>query len=261
MKTALPDFTFLLLIRIDSIQRLENIRAVTDHLTRNFDTRIVVLEADRYNNKMLQSLLNRKVQYEFIEDKDPVLYKTKYFNRLAESLTTPFFSIWDADMIASPKQISETVLQLRNGAADVAYPYSGFCYETSEIIRRLYLIKKDTRVLMRHRNKMKQLYDKEHPGGAVMMNTVFFLNTGMENEKYYGWGHDDFDRYYRWKGLKAKMYRHPGFLYHLAHPRNVNSSFRSKDHTEISFAELNKTHNSSKEELEKELMKNIKRLS
>lgn len=253
MKTDLQDFTFLILIRIDSVERLENILAVTDHLSRNFNTRIMVLEADRYNNKILQSLLNRKVDYEFIEDKDPVLYKTKYFNRLARCLDTPFFSIWDADMIASRKQILDAARQLKEGIADVAYPYSGFCYETSEIIRNLYIVKKDIRILSRNQNKMKQLYEKEHPGGAVMMNTSFFLRTGMENEKYYGWGHDDFDRYYRWKGIKAKMYRNPGYLYHLAHPRNLNSSFRDKDHTEISFAELNKTLNSSKEELEKDL--------
>ncbi|MCU6769340.1 galactosyltransferase-related protein [Barnesiella propionica] len=255
MKTYLQDFTFLILIRIDSVQRLENILAVTDYLAKNFHTQIIVLEADRYNNKILQSLLNRNVRYEFIEDKDPILYKTKYFNQLAWNIDTPFFSIWDADMIASKNQIIDAAQQLRDGTADVAYPYSGFCFETSEIIRNLYIVKKDIRILSRNQNKMKQLYDKEHPGGAVMMNTLFFLNNGMENEKYYGWGHDDFDRYYRWKRLKANMYRNPGYLYHLAHPRNLNSSFRNKDHTEISFAELNKTHNSSKEELERDLSK------
>lgn len=94
MKTYLQDFTFLILIRIDSVQRLENILAVTEYLAKNFHTQIIVLEADRYNNKILQSLLNRNVRYEFIEDKDPILYKTKYFNQLARNIDTPFFSIW-----------------------------------------------------------------------------------------------------------------------------------------------------------------------
>ena len=73
MKTYLQDFTFLILIRIDSVQRLENILAVTEYLAKNFHTQIIVLEADRYNNKILQSLLNRNVRYEFIEDKDPII--------------------------------------------------------------------------------------------------------------------------------------------------------------------------------------------
>lgn len=135
MKTYLQGFTFLILIRIDSVQRLENILAVTEYLAKNFHTQIIVLEADRYNNKILQSLLNRNVRYEFIEDKDPILYKTKYFNQLARNIDTPFFSIWDADMIASKNQIIDAAQQLRDGMADVAYPYSGFCFETSEIIR------------------------------------------------------------------------------------------------------------------------------
>ena len=44
MKTYLQDFTFLILIRIDSVQRLENILAVTEYLAKKFHTQIIVIE-------------------------------------------------------------------------------------------------------------------------------------------------------------------------------------------------------------------------
>ncbi|GHU91936.1 hypothetical protein FACS1894155_12040 [Bacteroidia bacterium] len=78
MKINLTDLTFLILVRLDSIQRLENIKMVTDSLLKYFDTNIYVLEADVYNNDILKNQLNRKIRYQFMEDKDPILHKTRY---------------------------------------------------------------------------------------------------------------------------------------------------------------------------------------
>ena len=50
MRIDLTDVTFLILIRLDSIQRLENVKVVTDSLLKYFDTNIYVLEADSYDN-------------------------------------------------------------------------------------------------------------------------------------------------------------------------------------------------------------------
>ena len=82
MKINLKDVTFITLIRLDSIQRLENIVAVSSYILKYFDTNIYVLEASAYNNSVLKSLLSRKVTYEHIEDKDPALHKTRYYNGL-----------------------------------------------------------------------------------------------------------------------------------------------------------------------------------
>jgi hypothetical protein len=71
----------------------------------------------------------------------------------------------------------------------------------------------------------------------------------MDNEKHYGWGNDDYDRFYRAKNYGLKIYNTENCLFHLWHPRSINSSFRSDTQRYISSDELQKTENSSKEDI------------
>ena len=48
MKDNLKSLTFLLLVRIDTIQRLENTMIVVELLCRYFDTNVMVREAGLY---------------------------------------------------------------------------------------------------------------------------------------------------------------------------------------------------------------------
>ena len=234
MKTDLTDVTFLILVRLDSIERLENILCVTERLTHYFKTNTKVREADGYNNGILKSLLNRQVQYEFIEDKDPVLYKTRHINQMSVSIKTPYLSIWDADIIPDKKAIIECVEQLRNKEADVAYPYNGICYDIPKSLKSLYFKKRDIRFPFRHINKMERLYPHPLVGGAIIVNKEKYIEIGMENEKHYGWGNDDFDRYYRFVGLDYRIHRVNTPLFHLSHPRGDNSQFHSSISSKIS---------------------------
>ncbi|GHU83025.1 hypothetical protein FACS189415_4510 [Bacteroidia bacterium] len=249
MKTDLKDVTFFILIRLDSIQRLENIIAVTNYLCRFFETNLVVWEASSYNNGILKSLLNRNVIYKFIEDKDPVLHKTKYYNQILLETETPFFSIWDADAISDKKHIEEAVTLLRSEEADVVYPYKGVFLETESIIRELFLKKNSISVLNRNQNKMNSLYERILYGGALIINTEKFKHVGMDNEIFYGWGDEDFERYYRFRILNLKINRINNYLFHLSHPRGMNSKYRSSICEYLSIGAFLKTQNSSSKEL------------
>lgn len=249
MKADLTDITFLILIRLDSIERLENLLTVTDSLLRYFNTNIYVLEADHYNNGVLKRLLSRKIRYQFVEDKDPVLYKTRYFNRMTSNIETPFMAIWDADIAIDKENIEQSLMLLRNKKADIVYPYNGKCFDVSPILRTFYLKKKTIRSLHKHKNKMELLHDRLLVGGAVLMDKEKFVYAGMENEKHYGWGNDDFDRYYRFIALGYKVHRINTCLFHLWHPRGINSSYRMSFSEKMTRGELLKTENSSKEEI------------
>lgn len=249
MRTDLRDFTFIILIRLDTIERLENIIAVTRQLYKLFDTSIFVLEVDSYNNGLLKKNLNRKIQYSFIQDKDPVLYKTKYINELARQVNTPYLAIWDADIVPDKYAVIDAVENLRKDA-DMSLPYNGKCYDVPVILREYYLIKNDIRILYRNRSKMKLLHDRALVGGAVFVRKDKYIYCGMENEKHYGWGNDDFDRYYRFLNLRMNIYRANYNLYHLSHPRKENSFYRSDMHIRNSDGERFKTESSSGKELQ-----------
>src|SRR5690554_3069767 len=109
----LKDVTFLIPIRVDGIQRIENLLMAIEHLSLHFNTNIHILEADGYNNHLLTQLLPKQVEISFVEDYDPIFHRTHYINRMVEKCTTPFLAIWDADVIVPSQQIAESVDWLR----------------------------------------------------------------------------------------------------------------------------------------------------
>jgi predicted glycosyltransferase involved in capsule biosynthesis len=251
MKIDLQDITFLVLVRLDSVERLENTIVIANCLTRYFNTNIYVLEVAAYSNGILKQALNKKLKYCFVEDKDPILHKTMYYNRMVKASNTPFISIWDTDTVVDKDAIVSVAEHLRNGEAEMAFPYNGICMDTSDILREFYLKKRNVKILYRHKSKMNCLYNKALVGGAVFFSKEKFLKIGMDNERHYGWGNDDFDRFCRAQNFGLKIYNTDNCLFHLSHPRGINSCFRSDAQYYISSDELHKIKSSSKEEIRK----------
>jgi hypothetical protein len=82
MPHPLLDTTFIILIRIDSIERIENMVASIAAITSSFDTEIHVMECAARYNGIVENLLPRNVRYSFVEDSDPILYRTRYLNKM-----------------------------------------------------------------------------------------------------------------------------------------------------------------------------------
>jgi hypothetical protein len=229
MKQDLKDITFLILVRIDTIERMENLLATTEFLLSHFDTTINVLEVSSYNNGILKKLLNRKVNFRFVKDDDPIFYRTKYLNNMLRSAKTPYVSVWDADVLATVEQITETMNILRTMRADFVYPYRKKLMDTTSILRKLYMEHKKITFLSENIDKMKEMYPPVSVGGAFFCKLESYINIGLENEDFYGWGVEDGDRFLRWKNSAYKIERTDGVLFHLSHPRGINSLFHKKD--------------------------------
>jgi hypothetical protein len=61
-KIDLKDVTFVIPVRIDCIERLENIFLIIDYLYSLFDTNIIVLESDKKNSNIIYRQFNNEVQ-------------------------------------------------------------------------------------------------------------------------------------------------------------------------------------------------------
>ncbi len=257
MKTDLSDLTFIIPLRIDSIIRIENLLIVTDFLTTHFKCNVFILETGAYNIGILRSLLNKRIKYQFIEDRDPVFHRTKYLNIMSDQISTPYIAIWDADVIVDPKQIISSVENLRLNKAQIAYPYDGRFFDTSMLVRELFLQTRDLELLNKHRNKMKLLYIDgsvgEALGGAFIVNSEAYRSSGMENEKFYGWGPEDSERYQRWKSLKYKIYRNKGCLFHLSHPKDLNGTIHKRIQIDWMINQVKIRRLSSSNEIIKEI--------
>ena len=239
-KVNLSDVTFLILVRIESIERIENLMATIDFLTKHFDTNITVWECSVYNNKLLGKLLSKKIHYKYIKDNDTILYRTHYLNQMTLEADTPILAIWDSDVISTVQQIVETVELLRTHTADIAFPYNRFFLDTSDIIRRLYLEsrKNKSQVLLKNKDKMKEMYTPNPVGGAFFCDRAKYIESGMENERFYGWGIEDGERCARFHCLKLNVKRIEGPLFHLSHPRGINSNMQHPDQQLIKLREL-----------------------
>ncbi|MDR0836533.1 MAG: glycosyltransferase family 25 protein, partial [Tannerella sp.] len=249
-KISLADVTFLIPLRLDSVERLENAVAVMSFLHQHFDTRIMVLEASPYDNHILKSLVSGKVDCWHVEDHDAVFHRTKYINMLAEKAATPFIAIWDADVIADVVQILDSVNRLRCNEADMAYPYDGRLPDTSEVIRELYMRQPSIETLHQHRLYMNLMYGNEAKGGAVFINVEKYRQAGMDDENIYNTGNEDAERYYRFQQWGFQIYRSKGELYHLSHPRGEKGKYRSHEQNYHTISAIMKTMNvPAKEEI------------
>ena len=237
-KESLMDVTFLFLVRLDTIDRLENILASTDFLSSNFETNIRLSEYSSYNNGLLKKLLHKNIRYTFHEDHDPVLFRTKYINQMTGSVDTPFIAVWDADIIISAGQIIMAVELLRNSEASFVYPYEKYALDTSPILRKIFLRESRIEFLEQNMKKMKEMYPPNPLGGAFLANLNAYKESGLENEKFYGWGLEDGERFYRWESLGYKIKRVPGPLFHLSHGRGLNSSFHDADQQMLKRKEI-----------------------
>lgn len=249
MKHNLSDVTFLIPLRVDSIFRLENLLLTVNYLQENFDCSIKIIEADQYNNGIVENMLSG-VDYTFIKDQDPIFHRTKYQNRLALKADTPYIAIWEAEIIIPPYQVLDAIEQLRTDKAEIAFPYDGKALDTSFLLREYYLKQPDINFLNRHAGKMSILYNRNDlVGGAILLKREAYIQSGMDNESYYGWGNEDFERNIRWNILGYRIFRSTGHLYHLSHSRGDNSKYPSAFYSNTSLSNLAESKTYSKQEM------------
>lgn len=249
MKNNLTDVTFIIPVRIDSTERKENVAKVIDFIKTHFETSITVLEADN-KEVVFHNLIDKKI---FIKDSDTVFYRTKYLNQMTHVCNTPYVAIWDTDVIVEPSQIVDSVLKLRLGDADFAFPFDGRFLNVPPIIRELFFIKNDMDVLVQNINLLNPAYGSASVGGAFIANRQTYIKTGMENETFYGWGMEDMERVKRWEISGCNIYRTSGPLFHLYHPRKQNSWFVNNEMELKSKMEFLRICKLSGEELHREV--------
>lgn len=226
-KIDLQDVTFLIPIRLDSVIRIENLLISIKNLTRHFNTNIIVLEASSYCNGILKRMLPSYVRYLFVEDHDPIFYRTHYLNVMTQICESNIVAIWDADVILPSVQIEEAVNLLRAQKCDVALPYDGRFFDISKTIREIFVKQMNVDFLIRNSDKMYYLYGEYVSGGAIFVDREKYIEAGLENEKFYGWGPEDQERMERWANFNYRIMRVNGGLFHLTHPRDLNGTFNS----------------------------------
>lgn len=223
----LSDITILIPLRIDNEERRENLNASLSYLAGYPSLRVIVLEADttpQYNPTVFYSNLT----YRFVEDHDPIFYRTRYLNILLREVQTPVAGIWDSDVIVPVNQISEAIRQCMGGIT-LCYPFDGRFYAVSADLSHLYKKSGNMDLLRRNESLHWLMHGLYSVGGAFVVHVEKYRSAGGENEHFYGWGPEDTERRERIYNLGLSVGRITGCLYHLHHPRGINSRFASNE--------------------------------
>lgn len=210
-KIDLTNTTFIIPIRISHIDRLNNLEFLVNYLTENFNTNIMVYEADT-QIKVTKNIIN-KVNYTFECTKDNIFHRTKYLNNMLKNVTTKYVVNQDCDVFIPIKSYVKAI-ELLETEVDVVYPYNGQFVDFN-------------------RNELKEVSKTFDPkdfkvtsdsyGGMIFFNTEVYKNGGGEDEKFYGWGFEDRERIFRFRKLGYKITRMPNKLYHIRHDIGKNN--------------------------------------
>ncbi|TAN19992.1 MAG: hypothetical protein EPN37_02585 [Chitinophagaceae bacterium] len=222
-KVNLKDVTFLIPVRIDSEERLENLSMVIRYLDKYFDTHVLIAEADK-DSKVSGLSLPDCCHLIFIEDHEPVFHHTCYNNLLTVESATPIIAIYDTDVVFSTSQILEAVTLIRNGKADYVSPYDGAFVSVDRLFKAMFGKLFDAELLQHNVGKFGTGTYRSW-GGTAFLNRQFFIDAGMDNEKIDSWGPEDIERMKRMQILGYVVKRIKGPLFHLPHPSSLNSGY------------------------------------
>jgi glycosyltransferase involved in cell wall biosynthesis len=238
--------TFLIPLRIDSSERNRNLSLILQQLTEIDNSQIILLEADKESR--YEKIDYPNIVHHFIEDHDPIFYRTKYINLLLQMAQTSIVGIWDTDVVIPTKQILESIKIIQQGRAVFCSPFDGRCYVLSMSLSDAYESNKSIDFLTNLQDELPQSFGTYSVGGAYIVNRDMYLSCGGENENFYGWGPEDIERMKRMEILESPVHRVFGPLFHLYHPRN-NSFYRNESIGIQNIREFIKVSNMDYEEL------------
>lgn len=225
---ASASVSFLIPLRVDSEERVRNLDLLLNELSQIENATIWILEADQtpyYKLKVPAS----NIHYTFVEDRDPVFHRTKYLNWLLREADSDIVGIWDTDVVIRKMQISEAVEAIKMGRAAMSFPYDGRFYMLSPDMSNVYCRERSFDELEKNIEQHYLVHGLHSVGGAFLVNRKLYLQSGGENEHFYGWGPEDAERVKRMEILGLPVYRANGPLFHLYHPRKENSWYGSAD--------------------------------
>lgn len=237
------DVSIVIPLRVDSQERADNLSFILSLLLAQPSVSVDILEADTERRFHLANE-HARLRYRFVQDEDPVFHRTHYLNQLLMDAEHSIVGIWDTDVIIPPVQVLAGIKRIKQGSV-MCFPYDGrfiFLNEgQSAAIRNNSLALENIGILP------PQM--RPSVGGAFLVNKELYLNAGGENECFYGWGPEDAERVKRLEILELPISRIDGPLFHLHHPRGVNSGFDAGERDEQNLKALLSTCRMSKEEL------------
>ena len=96
------DLTFLIPVKLESQDRVRNLRTVITYLVSNYDAKIIVKECDtepRFESLVGTQNFKDRINYSFEKQTQSFFHKTKLLNDMIEMATTEVVANYDTDVV------------------------------------------------------------------------------------------------------------------------------------------------------------------
>lgn len=249
--TDMSDVTIVIPIRVDSDIRNKNLNTIIRLYANLKNIHFIIKEADNYQHLHIED--NERITYSFSMDDNPVFHHTYYRNVMIKQANTPIVIVWDVDVLVPVEQLYKAVDEVRNRQVVLSYPYNGICYSLPSANSDKFRNSLDWGNLLSEKEKYPAMFGELTVGGIFVVNREKYIQAGMENEYFIGWGPEDIERLKRLTILDLPVSRIEGCIYHLYHPRKLNSGYINQTQKLFAKKELVRICKMSKVDLLKEI--------
>ncbi len=231
----LSDVTFIIPVRIESDDRMRNMKAVFCYLGSKFQTNLIVAEHDgekysrvkqawEFAKEHSDAAKNLHVRLLRFETPEPAFHRTLLLNRMLLHTTTKVVVNYDCDIILPAESYVKARDMIVKEGYQLVYPFA-HCQNTQ---RRVELGEK-LNVWINGKYDLDYLDTLSFDWPAAVGFCQFFdgdcyYNNGGEDTKFVAYGPEDVERFERFSRLGCKIGRVDDLVFHLEHGRNANSS-------------------------------------
>jgi predicted glycosyltransferase involved in capsule biosynthesis len=219
-----PDYTkFTVIIpysRTDDPDREQNLDITLRYLSSIGIKNLIISEHSKvsYERLLIEEYEDLFDSFKVISNNSDknIFNKSLAINRGVIESETSYFGIFDADCLTEKKNIDLAINLLDNGY-ELVYPFNRIIKDISD------------------KEKFKENYDFKTvksitqyrdmaDGGIIFWNKESFIDIGMENEYFTGWGGEDNEILIRANLSQIKQIRIDDVLYHLYHEQPQEKS-------------------------------------
>ena len=224
MKKNLPDLTIMMSVRVDSISRLENVKASLGYYRKHTNAHITIIESDK-ESKLKEFITNGfpGIEYIFIQDDNLILHRTKLMNIGFKHIPTANAANIDVDIIVPIEQLQSANELILKSNRVMGLPYDGRVVSVPSEFAKIFRKTMDIRSITEIDAYQQLMFGFLSLGGSYLVNVDRYRKFGLENENFLCWGPEDMERFHRLDILGYRPFKIPGKCYHLPHDRGINS--------------------------------------
>lgn len=238
-RTGFSTLAAVIGVRIDTDDRLRNLRIVLDYLLTDFPgLQVVVVE--HAEQPAAAEMVRRfpEVSYHYLRGQG-CFHKSLVLNFGASVATRPHLLFYDSDVLVNPRSVALALGWVAGGEADFVYPYNGVMLQIrservetlqarADFVQDLEVCELDQRPTTV--SWLEYLYgERDFPstGGALLADRVAYFEVGGFNENILSYSCEDVEFSVRASRLKPGRVRYleRANCYHLEHRRGQDSRY------------------------------------